>query len=276
MRTIGSDPTHWTWIVARISSSISRHRFDHMHGEEYARLSRDQSRLGRTPSKGGFLARILSVLVFGASLPIVTELEQLMVDDLICTIHWRQFVSARLAEWHDSGLAATFLLAISFGGAIVAREELVRVTGFVAALLAAGSLLTSTALRAKYARGEQLHAVDVWGHVSALRQRSGYHVAAAMLALPRALQLWALLGLCAQIVLAGVLGLTWGPMAFIVCGVATFIGLLIIAMGLVLSGSLGGNSCDSEPFSWTRFLPFKRHPKAVPDTCEERVKADMV
>jgi hypothetical protein len=265
---------HLTWAVARLSSVMARHRFDNLHGEEHARLDRSQTRLGRASSTRGIVGRAAAALVLGLACPLVHELDALLVDDVLCTVHWRQFIGTRHAEWRDAALGAALLLGIAFGGALLTHAESARAAGLMAALLAAGSLLTGTALRVQYSRGEKLAAADMVsctaarsgcgtdahrsqiGHVLSLRHpRYGFHLAAAALALPQALQIWALLALCAQLILSGAVGLAWGPLAYTVCGFAAFLGLLLLAMGAVVCDSLGGDRADGDGFSWRAILP---------------------
>jgi hypothetical protein len=51
--------------------------------------------------------RMLELVLFRAPQLLEQELELLHVDDLVYTIHWRKFISARMAEWKQASLYAT-------------------------------------------------------------------------------------------------------------------------------------------------------------------------
>lgn len=96
--------------AARIWTVIARHRFDTYHGQQYARINRDQRRLGPRNTHRPFSLRILEVALFHAPQMLEQELELLHVDDLVYTIHWRKFISARMADWKQASLYATGIM----------------------------------------------------------------------------------------------------------------------------------------------------------------------
>jgi hypothetical protein len=96
--------------TARFLSIISRHRYDTFFGEEHARMCREQRRLSYTPPKTDFLMKALSGFVFNASDSIATELEQLQIDEIVYTMHWRKFIGARMAGWQECSQLSTLLL----------------------------------------------------------------------------------------------------------------------------------------------------------------------
>jgi hypothetical protein len=87
-------------------------------------------------------------------------------------------------------------------------------------------------------------------HVRALQHpRYGYQVAAAMLALPRALQNWAILGFGAQLILCA-LDLLDTAQAVFVCAASSFVLILLYVMASVLSREPTQPPGDGDTGAW--------------------------
>jgi hypothetical protein len=84
-----------------ISSKLDHVKFLNFHGQEGARLSRDQTVHERTYHKSSLLMAFMSPLLFNAPEGYFTLLESLYVDGIVTTSSWKPFVERRIREWSD-------------------------------------------------------------------------------------------------------------------------------------------------------------------------------
>jgi len=64
IRTSEQEGAHWTWTIARLSTIMARHKIDTFFGEQYARISREQRRLGSHEHKTNVITRALDAALF--------------------------------------------------------------------------------------------------------------------------------------------------------------------------------------------------------------------
>jgi len=86
-------------IVARLWHLVFNHRFSTHHGEEHARLSRDQVILAYETHESSRVASLTSLLSFRTSDFYVKALNDLYVDHLVYTHQWQPFMKRRVQEW---------------------------------------------------------------------------------------------------------------------------------------------------------------------------------
>jgi hypothetical protein len=220
----------WTWYISRIWSSIARHRFDTFYGEVYARISREQRRLGARNVRTGMLSSAINLALFRAPARIASELESIHVDSIVYTIHWRRFISARLADWRDSAMGTFAILIATLISLIYTIGTPAHWIGLASALSAVGGLLTNALLHSRYSGAHELHAADVTDHVRNLdHETHGYQPSGALFAIPRAMQTYSLILLFAQLAFASYPPGNLAPTATIVGSALGFSAVLYAA-----------------------------------------------
>lgn len=85
--------------MVRASLQIEHQRFDHFYGQDYARLTREQSRIAKPERTDSFTLNMVSVLFFRLPDTRRAELEALLTDHLVYSIHWKPFAAEQLLDW---------------------------------------------------------------------------------------------------------------------------------------------------------------------------------
>ncbi|THH34079.1 hypothetical protein EUX98_g107 [Antrodiella citrinella] len=99
-----------THMIARLWTLVSRHRFDHFYGHDYARVSREQRRLVKPARADSVLFKVICSLFFRFPDAKVEELENLLTDHIVYGIHWKPFAAEQLSDWEKSSTKAVALL----------------------------------------------------------------------------------------------------------------------------------------------------------------------
>lgn len=80
----------------------AQYKFTNHHGEENARLSRDQSILASSSIDTHWALSLSSRLLFGIPKTYTERLETLFVDELVYVDHWHHFMAECLQQWQES------------------------------------------------------------------------------------------------------------------------------------------------------------------------------
>ncbi|OCH89644.1 hypothetical protein OBBRIDRAFT_654780 [Obba rivulosa] len=105
-------------IVARLMHSLAKERFQHYHGEHWARLNRDQSvkeDLKQRQYQRSYWFLFLLWLCFYLPDQYLEELECIFVDHLVNYRPWNRFISGLKQDWADIMVPGTVLLAVNVG-----------------------------------------------------------------------------------------------------------------------------------------------------------------
>ncbi|KAK1225099.1 hypothetical protein PQX77_011968 [Marasmius sp. AFHP31] len=232
---------HQVCVVARLWRSICHHRFQSHHGQKVARLSRDQAILhpaGPSPRVSG----LLSLLTFNASTRFHTQLADNFVDELVHTSVWQPFVKRAVREWNWASIEAFGILLLH---ALLFYLPGSLILGVISAFSLITSILCSTLLRQQYSGMDDASSSEIYTHMNAIRSKKfGFHIAAFIFSLPTALQIWGLLLLCANGLIA-LVAYTGTP--FAVVGGVLAVMLLLCLRGLTaMSISLRTPSQDTD------------------------------
>ncbi|KAG2131898.1 hypothetical protein BD769DRAFT_1354974, partial [Suillus cothurnatus] len=117
------------------------------HGQQCARLSRDQTVHGDTYQERSLMMRCLAPFLFNAPYEHIHSLHKLYVDSIVNQLDWRNFVQNLNAEMQDFNLLATVLLSVNVGFlAIQSVDEgggysLSQVASYVSVISSFGSML---------------------------------------------------------------------------------------------------------------------------------------
>ncbi|KZT69941.1 hypothetical protein DAEQUDRAFT_709260 [Daedalea quercina L-15889] len=217
--------------IARLWNIVLHHRFTIHHGEQFARLSRDQSILdcpATTPSR---LFRAISRLCFRIPEANVHELDELYVDNLVYAEPWRNAMKAHRDDWLLHASWALGLLIVDMVSLVVPR--LSHHLALASMLACNMSLVSAVILSTRHQWATTSDASDAATYLSAAKQESsGFCWTALAFSLPKASFLWALL-------LSSMQGVAWiAAIADVYALVPAF--LLLIAAGLCCGALPGG------------------------------------
>ncbi|KAF9269667.1 hypothetical protein L218DRAFT_850859 [Marasmius fiardii PR-910] len=96
-------------VIARLWRSIYHHRFQSHHGQEIARLSRDQAILHR-PQPSPWFTTVLSILTLRTSTRYHVQLSDNFVDELVYISQWQPFVKRTIQDWKRASFEAFCVL----------------------------------------------------------------------------------------------------------------------------------------------------------------------
>jgi len=222
---------------------MARHKIDTFYGEQYARISREQRRLGNHERKTNMIICALDAVLFRVPGCLNDQLSDLHVDGIVYTLHWRRFIASRLNEWRDFVLCTTGTLIATFTGLVYQSDGPSQCVGLIGTILAATGMLSGGMLLQKYSGMQEQHAADVIDHVQDLNHpKWGYQPTALLFSLPRAMQTWALFSLFVQIVLMVVppeiLAATYTGAAAIVLVIGTLSAVYAVSLRVWKGGGL--------------------------------------
>jgi hypothetical protein len=105
------------WILRQVVNTCAysaNWRFQFFHGQQHARLSKDQSVYDERPSERSRLIRFLSPLLFFGPEVHLRELKELWTDGIILEIAWKKFMTKLQDEWIDFILWVGFVLCCDY------------------------------------------------------------------------------------------------------------------------------------------------------------------
>lgn len=79
----------------------AQYKFSHFHGEDYARLCRLQRRYELPAAQSSYLMRLCSIFLFGMHSKFKAQVEQLFVDRMVYSMHWRKFMQVQEDDWRE-------------------------------------------------------------------------------------------------------------------------------------------------------------------------------
>ncbi|KAF7316552.1 hypothetical protein MIND_00174500 [Mycena indigotica] len=106
-----------TTVLARLWGTILFHKIMNHHGQEQARLSRDQRILDREDSSGPshrYANTLLTVFTLGHLRTHSQRLDDVFADDLVNSVQWPLYVAQNLSDWKCEGSVALLFLCIQF------------------------------------------------------------------------------------------------------------------------------------------------------------------
>ena len=92
----------------------ARNRAINLHGEENARLSRDQMLTADYEVETSRVLSLASYLLFNVPETHLSTLKKLFVDDIAYTEHWQKFIRGMIQEWIQAVLGVSFILHFLF------------------------------------------------------------------------------------------------------------------------------------------------------------------
>ncbi|KAI0361583.1 hypothetical protein OH77DRAFT_1516533 [Trametes cingulata] len=188
------------WIFARLWATISKHRYNTFYGEDYAKISRDQSRLEKPAPQYDVNMERISLLLFNMPQQRAEELRLLFVDELAFGVHWRAYAATLLKDWKESCIIAIGLTIINSVMALRPTNLVSACFGCVSMTLVLASLASGALLLHRYSGADGYKASTVADHLSTIEHPTlGFQPAAALHSLPRALALWSIIFLLAHV-----------------------------------------------------------------------------
>ncbi|KAG1729463.1 hypothetical protein EDB19DRAFT_2027743 [Suillus lakei] len=239
---------HDKCFIARMMNHFRHCQYLNYHGQQGARLSRDQTVHGDTYDERSMMMKCLAPLLFNAPYEYTYSLHKLYVDTLVNPLDWRTFVQKLNAEMQDFNLLATVLLNVNVGFLAIQSVDnggghsLSQVASYVSVISSFGSMLLGVSLaRQSYTQGPDM--VDnAQAHLQDLMHpKHGLETLAIVCSLPYALLMW---------------GMIFFVLAFFTecshnSSTATLVSVIVaalIVMGLVVWSchTLGGSNLSAE------------------------------
>ncbi|RPD62911.1 hypothetical protein L227DRAFT_407808 [Lentinus tigrinus ALCF2SS1-6] len=199
-----------TWIIARLFTSMSKHRYHTFFGEDHARVSREQTRFEVIKYERPFAIKFISGLLFNLPKTHTAELDGLASDDVAYAIYWHEYAVTLLRGWRDSSYLSAGLLMITATSVSRPNNPISAGLGSVSIVLALGGLVTSGVLLQWYADADtrKFDAPFVATHLARIRcPKHGFEPMAQVYSLPRALVFWSIIFLALHM-LSAVVDLT--------------------------------------------------------------------
>ncbi|GJE86139.1 hypothetical protein PsYK624_022190 [Phanerochaete sordida] len=179
---------YFTCMAARLWTSISKHRFDNMYGEEFARLDRRTRR--REPNSEGepCYMRLASTLLLDHNRAITAKIDDLYIDETTYTMHWRNFLETMNGSWRNHRLESTVLLIASAILVSHPRGILDYYVGLAAIACSALALVASVMMLNMFQEKLQLVAIEAVAYLSEQKHsKLGFQPLALLMSVPKAL-----------------------------------------------------------------------------------------
>jgi len=180
---------------------VARHRFNHYHGETFARLDRGQKRLASKPRTKSCLLRGCFFAMLGFPEYLESQLDSLFTDDIVYEIHWKKFAHSLVKNWKDSyhvsiGLLMTNALLLAF-----CKTPISIFPGLGSTLCSVGGVFFGFAMQNKYLELENMGCTSAVDYLSAIEHKTlGFGPVAAWYTLPRAANSWAVILLVMEVI----------------------------------------------------------------------------
>ncbi|OCH87222.1 hypothetical protein OBBRIDRAFT_796401 [Obba rivulosa] len=200
IKDIGDTADHSICVIGRLMCIFAHHRFLNFHGQNAARLCRDQTVHGKKSYDRSPLINILSPLLFNAPDEHLRGLERIWIDEVIVFQQWKDFIEKLKTEWTDFLLPATVLLTASVGFLAIPSVDsgdpnvprnAAQITSYLSVIFSMGSIIISLLLTRQHRLKTRDSAQEV---VTFLTNRKhptlGLETLAIMYSLPYAMLMW--------------------------------------------------------------------------------------
>ncbi|TFK73478.1 hypothetical protein BDN72DRAFT_814413 [Pluteus cervinus] len=189
-------------LIGRLMYIFVRQRFNNFHGEQGARLDRDQSVHGTVRGRRTWLVKCFSPLLFSAPDVHLRGLEKMWVDGLMHHSAWTHFIKKLIDEWQEFILFATVLLNANVAFLAIQSvdthaDPTVRSPAQIASYLSIIASIGSIILGLLLARQNRTKSRETVDDVLTYLQNKkhpilGLETLAIMYSLPYALLMWAM------------------------------------------------------------------------------------
>lgn len=191
---------HDKCFIARMMNHFRHCQYLNYHGQQGARLSRDQTVHGDSYEERSMMMKCLAPLLFNAPYEHIQSLHKLYVDSIVNQLDWRTFVQKLNAEMQDFNLLATVLLNVNVGFLAIQSVDnggghsLSQIASYVSVISSFGSMLLGVNFaRQSYTQGPDM--VDnAHAHLQSLvHPKHGLETLAIIYSLPYALLMWGMI-----------------------------------------------------------------------------------
>ncbi|PCH35224.1 hypothetical protein WOLCODRAFT_139810 [Wolfiporia cocos MD-104 SS10] len=186
------------FIIARVSNIFYWERFLNFHGQQEARLDREQAVFEETRRKRSYLITVISPLLFYLPDQYIGEIHKIWVDHTINHRPWRAFIAGLQRDWESSILPATVLLSANVGllqiGSIdtgQSARSVAQVACYISTFFCLGNIVLCTIL-SRYHRPRAQDTADEAAEYLHQRSRiaAGLELLAIAFSFPAALFCW--------------------------------------------------------------------------------------
>lgn len=191
-----------TWTIARLWNNVANYRTMNHHGQEVARLSRDQKIIEAPSLHSSLFYRLVSRALLKVPETYSQSLEKVWVDDIVNVHHWRHFMTNCHEEWKACLVIAFALL---FTNLLFTFSPMTRGTGCLSLciLLSNMAILSSVTMLLRFRQGPTQTAHEAAAFLASVcDDHSRFQTVSIKFSLPRAMLLWAFAASTMQTLLA--------------------------------------------------------------------------
>ncbi|OCH87221.1 hypothetical protein OBBRIDRAFT_172478 [Obba rivulosa] len=196
------DTDHTACVVGRLMCVFYHHKFLNFHGQNGARLCRDQTIHGQKSFPRSPLIDLLAPLCFGAPNVHLRGLAKIWIDDLMVYHQWNTFIDKLKNEWQDFLLPATVLLnanvaflaipSVDPGSDQDKPRSAAQIMSYISMIFSVGSIILSMLLTRQHRLRARETADDVVRFLTRKTHPTlGLETLAVMYSLPYAMLMWA-------------------------------------------------------------------------------------
>ncbi|KAI0676467.1 hypothetical protein C8Q78DRAFT_961205 [Trametes maxima] len=177
-------------VVARLWSTISRHRMQTHYAQEHARLSRDQLILDLPEVPRSRVFSAASCLLFGIPQRYSEQLDRLFSDEIVFVHPWRDFAQRARSEWQQY-LSWSLALSI-FNVLMLSVSPASRLIAGLSLACCSIALISGLALLLQYNDAPRWCADQAFSFCCTAQEKSpGFRRTALAFSAPRAAFIWA-------------------------------------------------------------------------------------
>jgi len=192
---VGNRSGHSGCVFGRLMSTFAHQKFLHFHGQNGVRLNRDQSVHG-TSCQSSWVVKQLSPVFFYAPNVHLKELTKIWVDELVCHVHWNNFLDKVISEWQEYALYAALLLNANIGLLAIASvgsehtqtRSPAQITGCISLAASVCAIIMSLLLLRQYRTKDRRSATEAGTILSV----NGVETLAIICSLPYVCLMWGL------------------------------------------------------------------------------------
>ncbi|KZT37042.1 hypothetical protein SISSUDRAFT_1034422 [Sistotremastrum suecicum HHB10207 ss-3] len=196
------------FVIARLLAEFCSNRVVHHAGEISARLGRNQNLVEVPEYRNTFFLSLLSTICFMASESYRMDVENIWVDEIAYSVHWRKLVDKLLIDWQYTTKWSAALFLLNSILLAISRQQGSLVTGIrngallVALASSAGSIASGVFLVQRHQRYVGTHATQATEYLAQYRHQTyGFRPMGIFFAMPWASQQWCLIATALQLLL---------------------------------------------------------------------------
>ncbi|KAI0093584.1 hypothetical protein BDY19DRAFT_989148 [Irpex rosettiformis] len=234
------------WMVARCKQNLTEYKFLNYHGEQGARIRRDDSVINNTVRRGrSLLFKLVMPFLFFMPGVYMKEIESVWIDGTVDWISWRKFITLLLKDWNQSIIPATVILSANVGLLTIKsidtgspNRSATQILSYISSVLSIFNFITVQILSHQHRNSESSSAAKACNF---LERRSKQFLG---LDLPTALFIWSILTFLASLMVV----FFWRTNLATRISLGTILTILFSITTLLLWFDWNSHSSSPEPY----------------------------